>query len=173
MDETAFPILLLDLLRREAAPGMGKLERWWPMVRSAASFILRNGPVTQQDRWEEEAGYSPFTLAAEVSALLAGGRDCRINRTPRCRLTLRDTADAWNDNIERWVYATGGDLAQQVGVDGYYVRIAPPDSDGSGVADARLRSDQEPPAGRKSGTGAPYHQSRRAGAGAIRIARPG
>ena len=68
MDETAFPILLLDLLRRESAHGLGKLERWWPMVRNAASFILRNGPVTQQDRWEEDGGYSPFTLAAEISA---------------------------------------------------------------------------------------------------------
>ena len=42
---------------------------------------------------------------------------------------MRDAADAWNDNIERWVYATGGDLAQQLGVEGYYVRIAPPDTD--------------------------------------------
>jgi hypothetical protein len=70
MDETAFPILLLDLLRREAPDALGKLERWWPMVRNAASFIVRNGPVTMQDRWEEDAGYSPFTLAAEISALL-------------------------------------------------------------------------------------------------------
>src|SRR6202043_2157332 len=45
--------------------------------------------------------------------------------------TLRDTADAWNDNIERWVYATGGDLAEQLGISGYYVRIAPPDTDGA------------------------------------------
>ena len=36
-----------------------------------SAFMLRNGPVTQQDRWEEDAGYSPFTLAAEISALLA------------------------------------------------------------------------------------------------------
>jgi glucoamylase len=43
--------------------------------------------------------------------------------------TLRDAADAWNDNIERWTYATGGDLAEKMGVDGYYVRIAPSDVD--------------------------------------------
>ncbi|MGA2347529.1 MAG: hypothetical protein ABSF93_16070, partial [Candidatus Sulfotelmatobacter sp.] len=43
--------------------------------------------------------------------------------------TLRDTADAWNDSIERWTYATGGDLAQQLGIAGYYVRIAPPTTD--------------------------------------------
>jgi glucoamylase len=129
MDETAFPILLLDLLRRNAAPGLGKLERWWPMVRNAASFILRNGPVTQQDRWEEDAGYSPFTLAAEISALLAAADIADLTGHSDAVSTLRDAADVWNDNIERWVYATGGDLAQQVGVEGYYVRIAPPDSD--------------------------------------------
>jgi glucoamylase len=131
MDETALPVLLLDLLRREAAPGLGKLERWWPMVRNAASFILRNGPVTQQDRWEEDAGYSPFTLAAEISALLAAADIAELTGHADAAATLRDTADAWNDNIERWIYAMGGDLARQVGVEGYYVRIAPPDSDGA------------------------------------------
>src|SRR5579863_10527986 len=129
MDETAFPILLLDLLRREAAPGLGKLERWWPMVRNAAGFILRNGPVTQQDRWEEDGGYSPFTLGAEISALLAAADLAELTGHSDSASTLRDTADAWNDNIERWVYATGGDLAEQIGVEGYYVRIAPPITD--------------------------------------------
>ena len=129
MDETAFPILLLDLLRREAAKGLGKLERWWPMVRKAASFIVRNGPVTQQDRWEEDGGYSPFTLAAEISALLAAADIAELTGHSDIASTLRDHADAWNDNIERWVYATGGDLAQQVGVEGYYVRISPPITD--------------------------------------------
>ena len=132
MDETAFPILLLDLLRREAPPAaLGNLQRWWPMVRKAASYILRNGPVTQQDRWEEDAGYSPFTLAAEISALLAAADIAELTGHEEASSTLRDAADAWNDNIERWIYTTGGDLAQQLGVEGYYVRIAPPDTDGA------------------------------------------
>jgi glucoamylase len=130
MDETAFPILLLDLLRREAPPqALGSLQRWWPMVRRAVSFILRNGPVTQQDRWEEDGGYSPFTLAAEISALLAAADIADVTGHSEAATIMRDAADAWNDNVERWVYATGGDLAQQLGVDGYYVRISPPDSD--------------------------------------------
>ena len=131
MDETAFPILLFDLLRREARESLGKLERWWPMVRKAVSFILRNGPVTQQDRWEEDAGYSPFTLAAEISALLAAAEFADLLGHSDQAQTMRDTADAWNDNIERWVYASGGDLAQQLGIEGYYVRISPPDTDGA------------------------------------------
>jgi len=131
MDETAFPILLIDLMRREAPDALGKLDRWWPMVRKAVSFIIRNGPVTQQDRWEEDGGYSPFTLAAEISALLAGAEIADLTEHSDQAQTMRDVADAWNDNIERWTYANGGDLAQQLGISGYYVRIAPPDTDGA------------------------------------------
>ena len=94
MDETAFPILLLDLLRREAPYAIGKLDRWWPMVRSAVSFILRNGPVTQQDRWKEDAGYSPFTLAAEISGLLAAADIADLTGHSEQAVTMRDTADA-------------------------------------------------------------------------------
>jgi glucoamylase len=129
MDETAFPVLLLDLIRREAPDALGKLDRWWPMVRNAITFILRNGPVTQQDRWEEDAGYSPFTLAAEISALLAGADIADLTGHSEQAQNMRDAADAWNDNIERWVYANGGDLAEKLGVEGYYVRIAPPETD--------------------------------------------
>ena len=124
MDETAFPILLADALRREQA-----LEgiQVWPMVRRAASFLVRNGPVTQQDRWEEDGGYSPFTLAVEIAALLASADfadDAGESDTARF---LRETADTWNGSIEQWTYCTGTDLARQVGVDGYYVRIRPPE----------------------------------------------
>lgn len=129
MDEAAFPILLVDMLRREARFALGDMNRWWDMVSRAASFLVRNGPVTQQDRWEEDAGYSPFTLAVEVSGLLAAA-DCADAVGQKDIATyLRETADCWNENIERWIYAKGSDLAQQTGVDGYYVRIAPPDTD--------------------------------------------
>ncbi len=130
MDETAFPILLLDLLRREDGDLLGDLRRWWPMVRNAASFIVRNGPVTQQDRWEEDGGYSPFTLSVEIAALLAAADVADLLGEKVPAEYLRDTADTWNDNIERWTYTIDGDLARQVGVEGYYVRIAP-DSDGA------------------------------------------
>jgi glucoamylase len=129
MDEAAFPLLLLDRLRREDAPVLGDLQRWWTMARRAAGFIVRNGPVTQQDRWEEDAGFSPFTLAVEVSGLLAAADFADVAGEKAVANYLRETADSWNDNIERWTYATNTDLAKQIGVDGYYVRIAPPESE--------------------------------------------
>ncbi len=131
MDETAFPILLVDLLRRESPRCFHCTDRWWPMVRKAASYIVANGPVTQQDRWEEDGGYSPFTLAAEVSALLVAADLAASMGHAEHAEFLREVADTWNDNIERWTYAVNSDLARQVGVEGYYVRITPPDEDGA------------------------------------------
>lgn len=131
MDEAAFPILLAERLLRDAPKEMGDPARWWSMIRRAAGFLVRNGPVTQQDRWEEDAGYSPFTLAVEISGLLAAADVAERLGEMQMAQDLRDSADNWNDNIERWTYATGTDLASQIGVDGYYVRIAPPEEDGA------------------------------------------
>jgi glucoamylase len=127
MDETAFPILLVDLALREKAIDAGESDRLWPMVKRAAAFIVSNGPVTQQDRWEEDPGYSPFTLAAEVAALLCAADLADARGEAGSAVYMRETADAWNDGIERWIYAQGTDLARRVGVEGYYVRIAPPE----------------------------------------------
>jgi glucoamylase len=133
MDETAFPILLVDLLRRESPRCFGDSRRWWPMVRKAAVFIVVNGPVTQQDRWEEDGGYSPFTMAAEISALLIAADMAQSMDQPEAADFLRHMADTWNFNIERRTYAVNTDLARQFGVEGYYVRITPP-PDGEGAA---------------------------------------
>lgn len=127
LDEVAFPILLVDLARRKNALDRNALPQFWPMVRRAAAFLVQNGPVTQQDRWEEDPGYSPFTLAVEIAALLAAADLADLNQEPAVASYLRDTADTWNANIERWTYAVETDLAQQIGVEGYYVRIAPPE----------------------------------------------
>jgi glucoamylase len=127
MDETALPILLVDLIARHGATGAAEPARFWPMMRRAAAFLAQNGPVSPQDRWEEDGGYSPFTVAAEIAALLVAADYAVANGEPLVASYLRETADAWNQNIERWMYATGTPLAHQVGVDGYYMRLAPPD----------------------------------------------
>jgi glucoamylase len=127
MDETAFPILLVDLVRQKNALDENEVTQLWPMVRQAAGFLLTNGPVTQQDRWEEDPGFSPFTLAVEIAALLAAADLADIHNDPPAAKLLRETADLWNAHVEDWTYVTDTDLAKQVGVDGYYVRIAPPE----------------------------------------------
>ena len=138
LDEAAFPILLVDLALREQALRRDELGHFWPMVRKAAGFLVRGGPVTQQDRWEEDPGYAPFTLAVEISALLAAADLADTAAEPSVATHLRETADHWNASIERWLYVTGSDLAKEVGVDGYYVRIAPEDTEAATIAEARV-----------------------------------
>jgi len=126
MDECAFPILIVDLARREGALDNAGVVRFWPMVKRAASYILCNGPVTGQDRWEEDGGYSPFTIAVEIAGLLAAADLAELNGSPSLAQVLRDTADAWNAEIEWWTYAQDTQLARQANIRGYYVRITPP-----------------------------------------------
>jgi glucoamylase len=132
LDECAFPMLLLDMARREGALGPPDLPQFWPMVERAAGFVLRTGPRTKQDRWEENAGYTPFTLAVTIAALLAAAEiaeACEIETVPAL---LRDTADAWNEQIEDWIYVEDTALAREAGVRGYYIRVAPESSAAGG-----------------------------------------
>ncbi|MCF3947893.1 glucan 1,4-alpha-glucosidase [Acidiphilium iwatense] len=124
MDETAFPILLLDLAFRNGAVPETELAEYWPMVERASAFIVCNGPATGQDRWEENAGYTPATLAVEIAGLLAAADLAERMGEPAIAGFLRDTADAWNADIESWIYVSGTDLARKCGVAGYYLRIA-------------------------------------------------
>ena len=133
LDECAFPILLVDLARRNGVLTAQALRGYWPMVRRAADFVLRNGPVTGQDRWEEDAGFSTFTLAVTISALLAAADLADLHADPARAAFMRDTADAWNASVEEWTFATGTALAAQAGVAGYYVRIAPPEGLGANL----------------------------------------
>src|SRR5207237_5070449 len=71
LDETAFPVLLAVALdERGALDGTEVAD----MIRRALSFLVRHGPSSDQDRWEEDSGLNPFTLAVCISALVAGAR---------------------------------------------------------------------------------------------------
>jgi len=124
MDETAFPILLYDMLLRAGVIAAAEAGRYLPMIEAAAAYIVRNGPATQQDRWEEDAGYSPFTLAVEIAGLLAAADAVEASGRLDAARYLRDVADGWNERIEEWTYASDTALSRRLGVEGYYVRIA-------------------------------------------------
>ena len=90
MDETALPIVLVDLARRENAIDGGDLARLWPMVKRAAAYLVRNGPVTQQDRWEVThlglpAEFPVFTPAPKTSQT-CGPPDEQCQLDPRADL---------------------------------------------------------------------------------------
>jgi glucoamylase len=120
LDETAFPVLLASALaERDALDGVLVGD----MVRRALCFIALEGPVTCQDRWEEDAGINTFTVAVVIAALVEGSRFL-TGREADCALML---ADAWNSKLEEWTWAADTALARQLGVPGYYMRSAPQD----------------------------------------------
>lgn len=125
LDEAALPILLLNLAHREGAVQDEQVESFWPMVRHAAAFIIRSGPATGEDRWENTPGLSPYTLATEIAALLVAARLADRFGEERLGQYFRETADLWNDLIEPWTYVTDTPLAKRLGIEGYYIRIAP------------------------------------------------
>jgi len=132
MDETALPILLVDMARREKALAEGDVARLWPLVKKAAGYLVRNGPVSPEDRWEEDPGYTPFTVAAEIAALLAAADLADLNHATSVAAYLREIADVWHTSIDRWMYVYGTDWCRKFSVEGYYVRIAPTETGASG-----------------------------------------
>lgn len=122
LDEVAFPILLAELLRRE-----GALQEFdpWPMVRSAARFLLAFGPATEQDRWEEASGYSPSTLASNIAALVVAAGFARRARDAETARFLEEYADYLASHLEEWTVTTNGSLHPEV--PRHFVRIRPAD----------------------------------------------
>jgi glucoamylase len=125
MDEIALPIILVDKCFHNKQIEPDRLKRYWPGIKKALSFLLIHGPFTQEDRWEEEPGLTAFTLATEITALLCAAHLAEINNDKDMANYCRETADYWNGEIENWTYVTDTPLSNEVGVDGYYMRINP------------------------------------------------
>ncbi|HVC01871.1 MAG TPA: glycoside hydrolase family 15 protein [Steroidobacteraceae bacterium] len=120
LDESAFPVLLAAALKQRNALGEIPVR---DMILRALRFIVREGPVTSQDRWEEDAGINAFTLAVTISALVEGAAFLD-GRAAAAALLV---ADDWNAHIEEWCWTENTPLAQRLGVPGYYMRAAPAD----------------------------------------------
>jgi glucoamylase len=130
LDETAFPVLLAAALEERTALNGTRVE---DMVHRALAFLVREGPVSDQDRWEEDAGLNTFTLAACIAALVAGARFLAAD----ARELALAFADYWNAQLEEWTSVCDTPLARLYGVPGYYVRVAP----GGALGDDRCPPD--------------------------------
>ncbi len=120
LDEVAFPIILAWRLWKQ-----GALRDFdpYPMVKAAAAFLVRQSPVTQQERWEEASGYSPSTLAATIAGLICAADFAASRGEPATGAFLQDYADFLESHLERWTVTTQGTLVP--GITRHYIRIHP------------------------------------------------
>lgn len=120
LDEVAFPILLAWRLRREGALlGFDP----YPGVLKAAAYLVRHGPVTGQERWEEASGYSPSTLAASIAALICAACFARQRGDEAIAAFLETHADFLECHVEEWTVTTQGTLHPDIAR--HYIRINP------------------------------------------------
>lgn len=122
LDETALPILLAGELHKA-----NYLKKIFPFdfIKKGAGYILKKGPITEQDRWEEAHGLSTYTLAVVIASFLVAADFLEEVKMDKEAEYLRDAADWWNYSIEDWLYVKNTPLAKQIGVEGYYIRINP------------------------------------------------
>ncbi len=121
LDEVAFPIMLAWRLWK--AGGLGNFDIV-AFVSKAAGFLVRYAPVTQQERWEENAGYSPSTLAAVISALVCAADILREYGACDLGAFLEEYADWIEAHLDEWTTTTQGVLHPEVAH--HYMRIRPP-----------------------------------------------
>ena len=79
----------------------------WPLVSRAARYLLLHGPVTGQERWEENSGYSPSTLARSSRRWFAPRNLLATARKPDCGFSS-DYADWLSAHVEEWTVTTAG-----------------------------------------------------------------
>jgi Glucoamylase and related glycosyl hydrolases len=121
LDEVAFPIILAWRLWKEKALGHFDV---FPLIERAAAFLVCYAPVTQQERWEETAGYSPSTLAAVISGLICAADIARAKDSEELAVFLESYADWIESHLDEWTTTSEGVLLP--GVEYHYMRINPP-----------------------------------------------
>ncbi len=89
-------------------------------VKPAANFVVSHGPSFGPERWEEQSGYSPSTIAAEIAGLLAAANIADVNHDPVSARDWRAVADDYPRTIKGWTVTTNGPLVDHP----YFIRLS-------------------------------------------------
>jgi glucoamylase len=112
LDEDAFPIVLAwQTGLNDAAT--------WNKIKLTADHIVSFGPATPGERWEEQGGLSPSTVAAEIAGLVCAGDIARHNGDTASATTYENTADSWRNALEGQTFTATGSFGDH----SYYERI--------------------------------------------------
>lgn len=130
LDEVSFPIILAWRLWK--AKALGEFDPHITVVRACA-YLIRKGPATREERWEEAGGYSPSTLATNIAALICAAEMIEERGDGHTADFLRAYADFLESHVEKWTVTNQGTLVP--GVKRHYIRINPAISQEGAVGD--------------------------------------
>ena len=114
LDETADPILMAW-----QAGLAGDTALYTQHIRPAADFLVANGPADGVERWEEQTGFSPSTMADEVAGLVAAAAIARVQGDPASQRLFLATADNFRRLILATTVTSNGPLSSQP----YFIRV--------------------------------------------------
>ncbi len=113
LDECAYPILMAYQL------GLDGKSLYENHIKPAANFVASHGPSFGPERWEEQSGYSPSTIAAEIAGLVAAAKIAEANDDPVSAAVWLGVADDYQRSIKGWTVTTNGPLAPR-----YFIRLS-------------------------------------------------
>jgi len=124
LDECAYPILMAyqlgSLNSQLRAQFITNSDLYQNHIKPAADFVISHGPSFGPERWEEQSGYSPSTIAAEVAGLVAAADIADANGDTASAALYRGVADDYQRSVEGWTVTTNGPLASHP----YFIRLS-------------------------------------------------
>src|SRR4029078_6763713 len=88
-------------------------------------------PWSPQDRWENQSGYSPATIASQIAGLVCAGYIARANGAAGSAKRYLSTADAWQAHVKAWTVTTTGPYSSGP----YFLRLTTEGNPHQGHAD--------------------------------------
>ncbi len=120
LDEVSFPIMLAWRLWKMSA--LGEFDPYITIFR-ACTYLIREGPATAEERWEEAGGYSPSTLASNIAALICAAEMIEARGDQHTAEFVRTYADFLESHVEKWTVTNEGTLLPEIRR--HYIRINP------------------------------------------------
>ncbi len=114
LDECSYPIIMANQL------GMADATLYQNHIKPAANFVIGHGPSFGPERWEEQGGYSPSTISAEIAGLVAAADIAKVNSDTQSAQIWLGVADDWQRSLEGWTVTTNGPLATHP----YFIRLS-------------------------------------------------
>jgi glucoamylase len=114
LDECSYPLIMA------LANGLTGADFYEDHIKPAANFVISHGPSFGPERWEEQGGFSPSTIAAEVAGLVAAARIADRNGDAASAAVWRGVADEFQRRIKDWTVTSNGPLSP----DPYFIRLS-------------------------------------------------